>query len=149
VVMVFDTAAGEISPDIYKTYVLPHLKELSEAFPQRLGYYSKGTTMDHVTPHIEKLNWAGLGVDHRFSLPALLKNGVKDLGFRQGNFDQALLFCDESKFKTLLNEYLAPFKELTPNERAPWVCGLGHGVLPLTPTSNVRLFIDTVRKEFS
>lgn len=147
VVMIFDTAAGEVSPLIYKQYILPHLKELSESYPGKLGYYSKGTTRDHVIPHLNQLQWAGVGVDHRFSLPDVLKSTSK--GFIQGNFDQALLFCDAGQFKKLLHEYLAPFKDMSPEERAGWVCGLGHGVLPKTPTQNVREFIETVRKEFS
>lgn len=146
-VMIFDTAAGEVSPGIYQQYILPHLKELSQAYPGKLGYYSKGTTFDHVSPHLSGLMWAGIGVDHRFSMPSLLKSNSG--GFLQGNFDQALLFCDQDQFKKLLGEYLAPFKDLTKEQRARWVCGLGHGVLPKTPTENVRLFIETVRREFS
>lgn len=147
VVMVFDTAAGEVSPAIYQQYILPHLRELCQTYPKKLGYYSKGTTHDHIATHLNELEWAGIGVDHRFSLPGLLKSGRR--GFLQGNFDQALLFCGEDQFKKLLSEYLAPFKSLTPEQRASWVCGLGHGVLPQTPTENVRRFIETVRKEFS
>lgn len=147
VIMIFDTAAGEISPLIYHKFVLPHLKELCEAFPGKLGYYSKGTTLDHVHPHLDEMSWAGVGVDHRFDLTSLLKRRKK--GFIQGNFDQALLFCEESRFKDRLLEYLAPFKDLNEAERSFWVSGLGHGVLPQTPVQNVRTFIEVVRKEFS
>ncbi len=146
IVMIFDTAAGEVSPLIYKEFILPHLKTLSEVFPNRLGYYSKGTTMDHVDVHLSELNWAGVGVDHRFSIPNLLR--TQKNGFLQGNFDQALLFCDDDQFKKLLAQYLESFKRLSEDERKGWVCGLGHGVLTKTPTNNVRVFIDTVRREF-
>ena len=47
VVMLFDTAAGELSPKLYEQFVIPELEALSAAYPQRLGYYSKGTTPDH------------------------------------------------------------------------------------------------------
>lgn len=147
VIMVFDTAAGEISPAIYQKYVFPHLKELCMTYPGKLGYYSKGTTLDHVSLH-KSLPWAGLGVDHRFDLPERLK--LKETrGFWQGNFDQSLLFCDKDEFKKLLGEYLKPFKNLSSEERASWICGLGHGVLPKTPVDNVKLFIETVRREFA
>lgn len=146
VVMIFDTAAGEVSPLIYNRYILPELKELATAYPGKLGYYSKGTTMDHVEAHLSGLPWAGIGVDHRFSIPDLLKK--KAPGFLQGNFDQAMLFCDTPTFKKLLKEYIESYKALTPEQRAPWVCGLGHGVLPKTPQEHVRLFIETIRKEF-
>ena len=147
VVMIFDTAAGEISPLMYRQQVLPALAELSESFPGRLGYYSKGTTLDHVRPHLDLLPWAGVGVDHRFFLPDLLKDSPQK--FIQGNFDQSLLFCDPSVFEKHLSAYLQSFKDLRPEERAHWVCGLGHGVLPKTPMKHVHRMIEAVRKEFS
>ncbi|MGZ3793554.1 MAG: uroporphyrinogen decarboxylase family protein, partial [Bdellovibrio sp.] len=70
-------------------------------------------------------------------------------GFVQGNFDQSLLFMDESDFKKAVTAFLEPMKEMNPRQRAGWVCGLGHGVLPKTPEKNVRYFVDTVRKELS
>jgi len=147
VVMVFDTAAGELSPRLYHQFVLPHLEEISRAYPKKLGYYSKGTTLDHIRPHLTDLPWAGIGVDHRFDLPELLKTPFE--GFIQGNFDQALLFNDPSHFESRLSEYIKPFKSLSDKERARWVCGLGHGVLPQTPMENVKTFIKTIRREFS
>ena len=64
-------------------------------------------------------------------------------GFVQGNFDQALLLSEPAEFKQQLIRYLAPLKE---QDRAGWVCGLGHGVLPGTPEDHVKLFVDTVRE---
>lgn len=147
VVMLFDTAAGELSPVIYHKYVRPHLDELAKHFPKRLGYYAKGTTLDHMNPHLENSNWTGVGMDHRFQLTEVLKG--KHTGFVQGNFDQALLFCEESNFEARLNEHLKPFKDMDPSTRAGWVCGLGHGVLPATPVKNVRKFIEIVRRGIS
>lgn len=147
VVMLFDTAAGEISPVIYHKFVRPHLDELAKAFPKRLGYYAKGTTLAHMSSHLENSNWCGVGLDHRFQLTDVLRGG--HTGFVQGNFDQALLFAREENFESRLMEHLKPFKELSETDRAGWVCGLGHGVLPLTPVKNVRKFIEVVRREFS
>jgi len=64
-------------------------------------------------------------------------------GFVQGNFDQALLLSEPPEFKQRLIRYLAALKE---QDRAGWICGLGHGVLPGTPEDNVKLFVDTVRE---
>lgn len=147
VVMVFDTAAGEISPQLYADVVAPQLKRMAEAFPGKLGYYSKGTTWDHtVFAGFDKVAWAGLGFDHRFSLPQVLKQ--KTPGFVQGNFDQALLFLEPSEFKKQLQIYFDSYLRLSSEERAPWVCGLGHGVLPATPEENVRTFVKMTREIF-
>ncbi len=148
VVMLFDTAAGELSPALYNQFVVPELAKLAAAYPGKLGYYSKGTTVDHYKSETFKnINWAGRGVDHRFDLTEVLKQNKK--GFVQGNFDQSLLHLDGDQFNKAFADYLKPFAELSKEERAGWVCGLGHGVLPKTPEANVRNFVQIVRKSFS
>jgi uroporphyrinogen decarboxylase len=150
-VMIFDTSAGELDPLIFNHAVVPKLEALARAWPGRLGYYSKGTQGAHVRRLRESGHWAGFGFDHRWDLPSLLRSKASGLnqGFVQGNFDQALLFQDPDDFKKSLQRYLATYLELTEIERAPWVCGLGHGVLPKTPEANVRRFIETVRTTFA
>jgi len=151
VVMIFDTAAGEVSHQFFKEHLSPVLMKWAHEFPGRLGYYSKGTQPSFFTPEFINAPWAGRGVDHRCDLPALLKekNAAKKAGFLQGNFDQALLFQETSRFEKSLQSYLRPYLELSEAERAGWVCGLGHGVLPKTPEVHVKKFIETVRKAFS
>ena len=148
VVMVFDTAAGELSPAYYNQYIVPQLDKLAKAHPGILGYYSKYTHEKHLAPNVfSNQNWAGFGVDHRWSLPDVLQKSQH--GFRQGNFDQSLLFMEPDDFKKQLRDFLQSFKQLSPEERAGWVCGLGHGVLPKTPEENVRSFVNIVREEMA
>ncbi len=149
IVMLFDTAAGELSPQIYLSKVVPQLEKLVEKYPNRLGYYSKWTTDDHFAHPFFKnqFSLAGVGVDHRFQLSSYFQKTPK--GFVQGNFDQSLLFLEESHFEKALKSYLEPFKNLPPEKRAGWVCGLGHGVLPKTPEKNVKAFIEITRRTFS
>ena len=146
-VMVFDTAAGELSPRIYLDVVAPQLEKLLQEFPGKLGYYAKGITEAHYkSPIFTEGKWAGLGFDHRFQLTDCFDFHQ---GFTQGNFDQALLFAEPGEFKRLLEQHLDPFLKLSPEERAGWVCGLGHGVLPKTPEENVRNFVKIVREAFA
>jgi uroporphyrinogen decarboxylase len=147
VVMIFDTAAGEVSPMFFKTYLQPILKKLSTSFPGKLGYYSKGTQPVFFDAEFAALPWAGQGFDHRCDLTKSFT--VQNKGFVQGNFDQSLLFQDTSDFKKSLQTYLAGFKNMSLAERAGWVSGLGHGVLPKTPEHHVKLFVDTVREALS
>lgn len=162
VVMIFDTAAGELSPALFEQFVLPSLERLSRKFPGQLGYYSKATQSSFITDKLLNLPWAGLGFDHRWSLPELLKFGVgphqigrrtKSMGFGpgfvQGNFDQSLLHADTESFKKYLSDYIKSFQELTLEERAGWVSGLGHGVLPKTPEAHVKMFVEKIRESFS
>ncbi len=148
VVMVFDTAAGEVSPSVFQRFLAPHLLNLASEFPGRLGYYSKGTTLDHFSGavRIQDGPWAGLGIDHRFTFPAQFSNFKK--GFLQGNFDQAMLFLPEAQFRQELDLYLNAIHSVPAAERAGWVSGLGHGVLPQTPESHVKYFVQRVREVF-
>lgn len=147
VVMIFDPAAGDLSPSLFHHFVTPGIARLAKKFSGQVAYYSKETNIDHLGPHLLNLkDLAGIGVDHRQNLSELLVR--RTTGFVQGNFDQALLFAEPSVLKKRLLEYLVPFKNMEPKARAGWVCGLGHGVLPQTPEDNVRLFIDVVREEF-
>ena len=146
VVMIFDTSAGEVSSLFFKNEISKQLIKWAHQFPNRLGYYSKGTQPDFFTEEFLNAPWAGRGIDHRWDLMQSLKRNQK--GFLQGNFDQALLFQDTDDFKKSLTQYIEQIKKLTPTERSGWVCGLGHGVLPKTPESHVKLFIETIRKEF-
>ena len=148
VVMIFDTAAGELSPFVYNAFVADGLNKLAKSFPQKLGYYSKGTQKAHLESKIFSCkDWAGVGVDHRWSISELLPN--RSHGFVQGNFDQALLFSEPQDFKKRFFEWLKPIKDLSIEQRRGWVCGLGHGVLPKTPEANVKNFVQLIRNELS
>nr|HRO68478.1 uroporphyrinogen decarboxylase family protein [Pseudobdellovibrionaceae bacterium] len=144
VIMIFDTAAGEVSPVFFKSMIAPVLTDLAQSFPGRLGYYSKGTQAAFFDENFVKLPWAGRGFDHRWDLTQVLR-ATKD-GFVQGNFDQGFLHMEPSDFDKALETYLDPFKKMAVSERNGWVCGLGHGVLPKTPERNVRRFVDRVRE---
>ena len=145
-VMLFDTAAGELSPLIFKTLVQGHILQLAHKFPGKLGYYSKGTVPAHIHELRRDAAFAGFGVDHRWDLSEELKGNAH--GFLQGNFDQALLFLPEEDFRKQLDLYLQTFQALSQVQRRHWVSGLGHGVLPATPEKNVRHFVKHVREVF-
>ena len=144
IVMIFDTAAGEVSPFFFESEIQPVLSKLSQDFPNRIGYYSKGTQKSFFNHSFSALPWAGMGVDHRWFIKDAFP--ILGKGFVQGNFDQALLFQDTSTFKSSLDLFLKNMKTLSPAERAGWVCGLGHGVLPKTPEAHVKYFVQRVRE---
>lgn len=146
VVMIFDTAAGETSPGFFRDWIAPAVREIAETYPGRVGYYSKSTQASFFDDAFLKAPWAGLGFDHRWNMVDVLKN--HRCGFAQGNFDQGLLHLDADGFDRELEKWLTPLKQLSPVERAGWVCGLGHGVLPATPERNVRRFVERVREVF-
>jgi uroporphyrinogen decarboxylase len=145
-VMIFDTAAGEVSADYFRHDIEGHLSKLGTAFSGRVGYYSKGTLPEHLEVLRAESGFAGFGFDHRWDLARILNETSR--GFVQGNFDQALLFADNFQFRRILDRYFENFERLTPEQRTGWICGLGHGVLPNTPEENVRHFVQRVREVF-
>ena len=148
VVMILDTAGGEVSPNIFQNEIWPHTLKMIEAFSGKVGYYAKGNTLDHYSTMIRQAPAiAGFGFDHRYNMHDILTSGFK--GFKQGNFDQSLMFLEKDEFKTELLKYLEPMIRMSPEKRAGWVCGLGHGLLPKTPEDNVRTFVKTVREVFA
>jgi len=144
IVMIFDTAAGELSPGLFSSEVVPELQRLTATNGSRIGYYSKGTQPAHLAyPLFRDGVLAGIGIDHRWDLMEAHK--TVSSGFVQGNFDQSLLLSERSELERHLRAFLEPMIAARP---AGWICGLGHGVLPKTPEDNVRLFVDTVRETF-
>jgi uroporphyrinogen decarboxylase len=148
VVMIFDTAAGEVSPDFFQKEIQNYLVRLAKKFPQKLGYYSKGTQKDFFTEEFLGSPWAGMGVDHRWNLKTAFEM-KRAGGFIQGNFDQSLLHQEETLFKKTLDQYLKTVTQIPEELRRGWVCGLGHGVLPKTPENNVKYFVQRVREHFA
>jgi uroporphyrinogen decarboxylase len=141
-VMIFDTAAGELTPGIFHSEVTPQLELLTQEHSSRIGYYSKGTQPAHLRQTLfTEGDLAGVGVDSLWNMSDALDTFRK--GFVQGNFDQALLLSEPDELKRRLTRYL---EALVHHDRSGWICGLGHGVLPGTPEANVKLFVDTVRE---
>jgi uroporphyrinogen decarboxylase len=146
VVMILDTAAGELSPAMFTEQVDATLARLARKFPGQLGYYAKGIQPSHLSHALfrERGVLGGLGFDHRWDMASALK--TQQLGFLQGNFDQSLLFLSAQDFETRAREYLAPIRKLSLEARAGWVSGLGHGVLQHTPEANVRRMVQLIRE---
>lgn len=141
-VMIFDTAAGELSPDIFNALVVPQLRAMTAQNAPRIGYYSKGTQPAHLRDSLFTAGvLGGVGIDSGWNMIEALD--LFGHGFVQGNFDQALLFSEPNELKRRLLRYLDPLADQT---RPGWICGLGHGILPGTPEDNVRFFVDTVRE---
>jgi uroporphyrinogen decarboxylase len=145
-VMVFDTAAGELAAADFASETASDLDALAAAFPGRLGYYAKGADQDHFAALAGI--WAGIGVDMRWSLAATLAQ-PRPRRFVQGNFDPASLSASTPDFLAALDRYLATLRPLSPDTRRGWICGLGHGVLPGTPEAHVSRFVSAVREAFA
>ena len=143
VVMILDTAAGELGYEDLSSKVLNPLSVLAKAFPGRLAYYAKNLSNDGfslVQKNVPEL--CGQGIDHRLNLRSQLENAP---GFVQGNFDPELLHLDNVVFLKALRRWWDSQQFKKSSDLTGWVCGLGHGILPKTPEKNVRDFVISIR----
>lgn len=148
VVYLFDTSAGNLSPEGFARWIAPTVEHFSGRFPGRLAYYAKGIgprQQAALEPCAERL--AGRGFDREWDLAQCLRQTGN--GFVQGNFDQELLASNRETFRRALKAFIDPLRAMRPQERAGWVCGLGHGILPHTPEAHVSEFIETIRTTFN
>ncbi len=144
-VMIFDTAAGELAPDVFQAAIANDLAQMISAFPHRLGYYAKGFRREHLGAFMKDA--AGLGVDMHWDLAGAIADPARK-GFVQGNFDPESLKLTGTALDDAIDRFLSPLRALDANARRGWICGLGHGVLPGTPEHSVRTFVNKVREAF-
>jgi uroporphyrinogen decarboxylase len=149
VVMIFDTAAGDLTPEMFRSHMVSDLAALANRSPGPVGYYAKGVGPAHVrTPEFESIGWAGLGFDWRWDLSRVLTE-PRERRFVQGNFDPELMLLTGDTLRQRILSYLEPLRALDSASRRGWICGLGHGVLQHTPEASVRTFVRLVRESFA
>lgn len=141
-VQLFDSWVGCLSPEDYRSFVLPHVKQIAqEILPQApLIHFSTGN------PALLSLQAeAGgdiIGVDWRINLMEAWETVGKDRAV-QGNLDPLVLLADQETIRSRATDILNAV-----DGRPGHIFNLGHGVMPQTPVDNVRFLVDFVH-EFS
>ena len=152
VIAMMDTCAGEFDPQTYGGKIASDLELVFREFKKRMPetpilYYSKGTGPAHWR-RLGSAPISGLGIDWHHDLSEVLQEFGQKWAI-QGNVDPDWMFLDAHELEKRLRAVWGKVKELPPEYRRGWICGLGHGVLPKTPESNVRLFLKVQKEMFS
>jgi uroporphyrinogen decarboxylase len=150
-VAMFDTCAGELAPSEYRSAAVPALRAVLLRFKEMhpnvpVIYYSKNTGPEHWAA-LRGLPIQCLGIDWNHDLATVLRDWSADFAI-QGNIDPHWLFLEPVELERRLREVFARVLALPKELRRGWICGLGHGVLPKTPESNVRLFLRLQKELF-
>ena len=137
---VFDTWAGILAPQDFREFALPYLRrifeELASCTVPRIFF---GTNTACLLDDIATLDVEVIGVDWRVELDhAWTKFPTKAI---QGNLDPCLLMADQQTIRDRVERLLAQV-----DARSGYIFNLGHGVLPPTPTENVRFLVQTVHE---
>ncbi|OLT57712.1 uroporphyrinogen decarboxylase [Moorena bouillonii] len=142
VIQMFDSWAGELSPQDYETFALP--------YQQRVVQQVKATHPD--TPFIlyisgsagvlERMGQSGVdmvSVDWTVDMAEARKRLGPDMKV-QGNIDPGVLFGSQAFIRDRIVDTIRKAGH------EGHILNLGHGVLPGTPEDNVRFFFETAKQ---
>jgi len=135
-IQVFDSWAGILSPQQYRTFAIPCLERIAssiEAVP--VTVFSKGAWF--ALEDLAKLDCQTIGLDWNIT-PKEARKRVGDDLVLQGNLDPCQLYAPPEKVVKATREMLDGFGRRH-------IANLGHGVYPDTPLDGVRAFVNTVQ----
>jgi len=141
VVQVFDSWAGALGPEDYRTFALPSLAR-AVAIARTAGapviVFSPGAGW--ALPEILEATQADVvGVDWHVA-PATARRQLGSQQVLQGNFDPCWLYGTPAEIRQRAHAMLDAFGA------GPLIANLGHGILPDTPVASARAFIDAVKE---
>ncbi len=137
-IQVFDSWAGVLSPDLYKTFALPYLAKICDALQPLVPVTVFAKDAFFIRKELADLNCNTIGLDWTMDIQESRKLcGNKTL---QGNADPCLLYADEATIKTEAHKMLQTFG---PHKH---IANLGHGLYPDTEKDKVRFFVDTIKE---
>jgi len=139
-VQLFDSWVGCLSPDDYRTHVLPHVRAV-------VGSVRRGTPVIHfgtgTAGLLESMRAAGgdvIGLDWRVDLDAAWSRLGHDVAV-QGNLDPVALLAPVAEIRRRAAAILGQAAG-----RPGHIFNLGHGVLPQTPVDHVHALVDAVHE---
>ncbi len=143
-VQLFDSWAGILSPEQYRTFSLPYIKQICDSITAPadrnvpITVFAKGAFF--ARHEIGQLNCDVVGLDWNMDPTesrALVPNRVL-----QGNLDPCALYADFAQIRREVKEMLSRFGH------QHYIANLGHGIYPDVTPDKARCFVDAV-KEFS
>ena len=149
IVYVFDTNSKQLDKKYFEGKYLKKIeKALFKPFPKKIAYFSKNKSFYDLNK-MEKnsLELAGTVFSLEEGFCSYLSGAKR--GFVQGNFSPASLLKPHEEFLLDFNLFIDKMRSLPVSDRAGWICSLNHGVLPKTPETNVKYFIQAIREQLS
>jgi uroporphyrinogen decarboxylase len=139
-VQVFDSWVGCLSSADYREFVLPHQKRLMSCLDPSVPHIHFAFGASHLLPLIREAGGDVFGLDWRTEIDAAWKRLNYEPGV-QGNIDPVALYGSREYIKRRVTDILDQV-----GNRNGHIFNLGHGILPTTPTDNVKYMIDLVHE---
>jgi uroporphyrinogen decarboxylase len=136
IVQVFDSWAGVLSPDLYRAFSMPYLKQICDAIDEvPIIIFAKGAW--YAMDELNELDCNVLGLDWQVE-PQVFRKKYGANRVAQGNLDPAILYAPMKVVEAETKQMLAAFD-------GAHIANLGHGVYPDTPLDAVKCFVNTVK----
>lgn len=136
-IQIFDSWAGILSPEQYRQFALPYIKQITEAieFVPRIvfakGAFFARNEFDSLPAEVIGLDWNMDITESRKLMPSKVL---------QGNLDPCALYGDRNAIKA---EVTAMLQAFGPTHH---IANLGHGLYPDLEVDKVKYFIDLVKE---
>ncbi len=137
-VQVFDSWAGSLSPEDFKTYAQPYLLQIADAVSPSgpVILFPKGTW--HAIEALSKSSASGLGLDWTVT-PQQARAFAGDRITLQGNFDPSKLLAPIPQIQKWVKEMIDGFGT------QQYIANLGHGITPNVPLDHAKAFVEAVK----
>ena len=138
-VQVFDSWAGSLSPEDFKTFAQPYLVQIADALKDHAPVilFPKGTW--YALKDLAETSASGIGIDWTIA-PKLARELTSNKITLQGNFDPARLLAPIPQIKKWVKEMIDGFG--TQN----YIANLGHGITPNVPVDHAKAFVEAVKE---
>jgi uroporphyrinogen decarboxylase len=139
-VQLFDSWAGCLAPDDYRSHALPHTRAVIQAVAPGSPVVNFATGNPALLPLLSEAGGDVIGVDWRISLDEAWRLVGHDRAV-QGNLDPVVLLTEPKEIRRRAKAIL----ELA-GDRPGHIFNLGHGVLPSTPVENAIALVEAVHE---
>ena len=138
-VQVFDSWAGALSPEDFKTLAQPYLIQIADALKDAAPVilFPKGSW--YALKDLAKTSASGIGIDWSIS-PKFARELTSNNITLQGNFDPAKLLAPIPQIKKWVKEMVDDFGVRN------YIANLGHGITPNVPVDHARAFVEAVKE---
>lgn len=142
VVQVFDSWAGMLTPDDFRAFALPYLRQVVRKIDRGdAPVIVFARNAGHAVEALAEMGADVLGISWTEDL-AEMRRRVGDRVALQGNLDPCALFAPLDR---LHSEVVKVLEKAGPGQGH--VFNLGHGILPQTPPEHARAMVEYVKQE--
>ncbi len=135
-VQVFDSWAGILSPEQYRIFALPYIKQIASAIEDvPVTVFAKGAWF--ILEDLQEVDCQVVGLDWN-TTPAFARKQLGQHKVLQGNLDPCQLYASPEEVQAAAKKMLQGFGR-------KHIANLGHGVYPDTPLDSVKAFVQTVK----